>query len=76
MKMRDILLHRVPWSGDKIRLYRQSDKPSEVFIGEFWIKIQSGNVLVLNNSHYPSYIRRDLPRWSNRFGCWEYWYSP
>jgi hypothetical protein len=71
----DILLHRVPWSGDKIRLYQQRDNKPSVFIGEFWLKISSGNVLVLNNEHIPSYIRRDLPRWNNQHCCWEYWYG-
>jgi hypothetical protein len=73
--MFDILFHKVPWSGDRIRLYRRTDEPMKVFVGEFYVKIKHGNVLVLDNAHIPSYIRRDLPRWSERHCCWEYWYS-
>lgn len=66
--MLDVFFHRVPWNGDKIRLYRQSENPIERFLGEHWLKIQSGHVFVPNHG----YIRRDLPKWSERFGCWEY----
>lgn len=72
--MLDIILHRVPWAGDKIRLYRHAAVRSDVFIGEYFLKIRAGNVLVLDNTDR-TYIRRDLPKWSQRFGCWEYWYA-
>lgn len=72
--MFDILFHRVPWKHDRIRLYRHTDKPSNVFIGEYYLTIRSGNVLVLDNTDR-TYIRRDLPKWSARHGCWEYWYD-
>lgn len=65
-----ILTHKVPWDGDKIRLYRRTAQPDQVFIGEFWLKIDRGAILVVQG-----YIRRDLPKWSNRFGCWEYFYD-
>lgn len=74
MLLIDLLLHRVPWDGDKIRLYRDSNNPSQRFIGEFWIKIKHGEVLVLDNTDR-TYIRRDLPRWSSRFECWTYEYA-
>lgn len=75
----DILLHRVPWNGDKIRLYTRTftigsdggiTVAKDELRGEFGVKIQDGDVLVQGRS----YIRRDLPRWSERFGCWEYFY--
>lgn len=71
MSIFDRLLHRVPWNGDKIRLHRDYGPYIERFIGEFYLKIQSGEVYVRNHG----YIRRDLPKWSTRFGCWEYTYT-
>lgn len=70
--MFDILWHRVPWNGDRIRLYRRAYKQSDVFLGEFYLKIKDGEVWV---EGYHGYIRRDLPKWSNRHSCWEYWYT-
>ena len=78
----DVLLHRIPRSGDRIRLHRRLSKPKGSppydrpwqwieFIGEFYIKIKDGAVFVLDNSGR-NYIRRDLPRWSGRFSCWTY----
>lgn len=67
------LLHRIPWSGDKIRLYNYNAKPIDTFIGEFFIKMKNGDVLVLDNKG-STYIRGDLPKWNVRFHCWEYWY--
>jgi hypothetical protein len=75
MYLIDLLLHRTPWNGDRIRLYRLDVKPIDTFIGEFYIKIKGGNVLVLDNTDR-RYIRGDLPKWSSRFSCWEYYYSP
>lgn len=75
MYLIDRLLHRVPWNGDKIRLYRRDAKPADVFIGEFFIEIRNGDVLVLDNTER-TYIRGDLPTWNSGFGCWEYFYSP
>lgn len=72
----DRLLHRIPWSDDKIRLYQIGATRGDAvsFIGEFFIEMRNGNVLVLDNKG-STYIRGDLPKWSSRFGCWEYFYS-
>jgi len=70
MYLIDLLLHRVPWNGDKIRLYRRESDAKETFIGEFNLQIKSDAVFVDG-----SYIRRDLPTWSYRFSCWEYFFS-
>lgn len=70
----DILLHRVPWSGDIIRLYRRAVNPADRFIGEYRLRISGGDIRVLDNSGR-TWIRRDLPKWSARFGCWEYIYD-
>lgn len=74
MSLLDRLLHRIPWSGDKIRLYNRNVKPIDTFVGEFFLKMVDGNVLVQDGSGR-NYIRGDLPKWSTRHSCWEYWYN-
>lgn len=67
----DRLFHRIPWSGDTIRLYRNTVDPIDRFIGVFDIKMVDGKVFVSGHG----YIRGDLPKWSRRFECWEYTYA-
>lgn len=67
----DLLLHRVPWDGDRIRLYRRNPDGEVDFLIETYLSIKSGTV------HVPpyGYIRRDLPTWSDRWGGWVYTYN-
>jgi hypothetical protein len=68
--MFDRLFHRIPWNGDRIRLYQRGAPPGEVFLGEHNVLMVNGNVKIGQG-----YIRGDLPKWSERFGCWEYYYD-
>jgi len=67
-----IARHRMIWNGDKIRLYEADN----TFIGEYWIKVEGwGPGAAVRVGHGQGAIRRDLPRWSNRFSCWYYHYD-
>lgn len=67
----DIMLHRVIWNGDRIRLHSHSD----VLYAEDYVKVEGWGMSAPVRLTGGGAIRRDLPFWSSRFQCWVYRYG-